>query len=108
LWFLRSIPQPVEDPAGFLRGFASCYPWKELFGSLCELVIPFLAEPIAKLIKTVTPAEAGVQNTPIILDSRLRGNDCCKHLQLSQLTDIINIIKVFLRRNEMTKQYRGI
>jgi hypothetical protein len=41
-------------------------------------------ELLAKLTKAVTPAEAGVQNIPIILDSRLRGNDKPGVLKLAQ------------------------
>jgi hypothetical protein len=49
-------------------------------------------DEIAKSLKTVTPAEAGVQNSLNLLDSRFRGND--KNGEVGTFYEIL--INVFL------------
>jgi len=39
--------------------------------TFCESIL----DDLVKSLKAVTPAKAGVQNFPILLDSRFRGND---------------------------------
>ena len=51
-------------------------------------------EVIAKPIKTVTPAKAGVQKVLKILDSRLRGNDNPGLLHLAQMINNVRDSKV--------------
>jgi len=51
-------------------------------------------ETSQKAIRAVTPAEAGVQKSPKILDSRLRGNDRKRRFLTFHVSVILGVKKI--------------